>query len=130
MPEIVLPATVPTRARVFPDGVPEATVNPNFPLIWPLKFPLRVKEPVSVCPATKHGELEVNLKFRTVTEPSLFCWSEVPKAKTVELLLASKVAFQVPLIEFELFEPHPAAIRPSTTTVTSAHCFIREIPRV
>ena len=48
-------------------------VIPNAPVTFPLKFPVRVKEPVSVVFELKHGLDEVKLKFVTVTvEPPLF----------------------------------------------------------
>ena len=97
LPEIVFPAALPVNVRVFPVGVPDCTVMPNVPVTWPLKFPARVNEPVSVSPVTKQGELVVNLKLKTLTEPLLSTWSDVPKARTVELLFPMRVAFHFPL---------------------------------
>jgi len=96
-PEIVFPAALPVNVRVFPVGVPDCTVIPKLPVSWPLKFPDRANEPVSVSPVTKQGELVVNLKFKTLTEPLLSTWSDVPKARTVESLFPMRVAFHVPL---------------------------------
>ena len=83
VPEMVLPFAVPESASVLPAGDPDCTVKPNFPVTIPLKFPLRMKEPLSVSSDTKHGELVVKLKLETLSEPSPFTFNEVPKAKTV-----------------------------------------------
>jgi hypothetical protein len=72
LPEIVFPAALPVSVRVLPDGVPDCTINPNLPFTCPLRFPDSVNEPVSVSPLTKQGELVVNWKFKTLTEPLLF----------------------------------------------------------
>lgn len=127
LPEIVFPATLPVNLRVFPDGVPDCTIIAKLPFTWPLKFPVRVNEPVAVSPMTKHGELVVNLKFKTLTEPLLFTWSDVPKARTVELLFPMRVAFHVPLRldALVLFEPHPVKTKPTSTNAATANCFIR-----
>jgi hypothetical protein len=128
LPEIVFPAALPVNVRVFPVGVPDCTIIPKLPFTWPLKFPARVNEPVSVSPVTKHGELVVNLKFKTLTDPLLFTWSDVPKARTVELLFPMRVAFHVPLRldGFVLFAPHPAKTKPTSTNNATANCFITE----
>ncbi len=68
----VLPLPVPESASVLPAGDPDCTVKPNFPFTIPLKFPLSVKEPLSVSSDTKHGELVVKLKLETLSEPSPF----------------------------------------------------------
>src|SRR4051812_23371045 len=98
VPEIVFPFAVPESASVLPAGDPDSTVNPNFPFTFPLKSPLSVNEPASVSPETKHAESVVKLKLETLNEPSPFTFSEVPKAKTVELLPLISVAFQLPLM--------------------------------
>lgn len=87
-PEIVFPLTVPIIASVFPIGVPDWIVRSNLPFTCPLKVPLRVKEPVSVSPELKQGEMEVNLKFETLMVPLLFCWSVVLKPKAGNCLEA------------------------------------------
>src|SRR5579871_1057914 len=128
VPEMVLPFAVPVKDRVLPAGVPDFTVRPNVPFTWPPKFPLNVKEPVSVSPDTKHDELVLKLKFLMVSEPSPFTVNDVPKVKTVLLPLSSRVAFQDPftLAGFALFEPQPTRVRPTTSNAATANCFIRE----
>jgi len=110
VPVIVLPFTVPDRASVLPAGVTDCTVIPNLPATFPLKFPLRVNEPVSVSPETKQVEFVVKLKLVIFSESSLFTASAVPKLKTVALLVSVSVAFHVPfmLAGLELFEPQPS----------------------
>ena len=56
-PVMELPATVPFSISVLPPGDPDCTFIPNDPDMLPLKFPLRVNDPVAVSPFTKHGEL-------------------------------------------------------------------------
>jgi hypothetical protein len=127
LPEIEFPAAVPVNVRVFPDGVPDRTINPKVPFTRPLRFAASVNEPLSVSPMTKHGELVVNWKFTKLTEPSLFTWRDVPKARTVELLSPIRVAFQVPLKldGWVVFEPHPVKTRPTSTNKAGADRFIR-----
>jgi hypothetical protein len=130
VPEIVLPFAVPLSVRVLPAGDPDCTVKPNLPFTFPLKLPLSVKEPLSVSPETKHGELVVKLKLETLSELSLFTVSAVPKVNTVALPLLISVAFHVPLMlaGFELFDPQPISARLINTTNVAANCFIRIPP--
>jgi hypothetical protein len=123
VPEIVLPFAVPESPSVLPVGDPESTVKPNFPFTFPLKFPLSVKEPLSVSPETKQGELVVKLKLETVSEPSPFTFNEVPKVNTVALPPLTNVAFQFPLMfdGFELFEPQPISTRLMNKTIPAAN---------
>jgi hypothetical protein len=116
---------------VLPAGDPDCTLMPNEPFTLPLKLPLKVNEPDSVSPETKHEELEVKLKFVTVSEPSVFTVNDVPKLKLVELPLLSRVAFHVPLMlaGFE-FEPHPTRIRPATSKTVTAKCFTGNPPNL
>jgi hypothetical protein len=127
VPETVLPFAVPDSASVLPLGDPDSTVKPNFPFTAPLKFPLSVKEPVSVSPETKHGELVVKLKLETLSEPSPFTVKEVPKLNTVALPPLTNVAFHVPLMfdGFELFEPQPISARLINKTIPAANCFMK-----
>ena len=132
LPEIVLPPlTFPLSASMLPEGVPDCTFMPNLPFTFPLRFPLSVKDPVSVSPDAKHGEFVVKLKFTTVNEPSLFTVNPVPKLKSVVVLLLSRDAFHVPLrlAGFVLLDPHPTRVRPTASKATSANCFIR-VPRI
>jgi len=131
LPVMVLPFTLPVRARVFPEGDLETTVMPNLPLAWPLKFPASVKEPLSVSPDAKQGEFVLKLKFEMLIEPSLLTVIDVPKVKAGELPPLIRVAFHVPLTlaEFELFEPHPINVSPTTRITATARYFIK-IPRV
>jgi hypothetical protein len=132
VPVMVLPfATVPFSFRELPDGDPDCTVMPKLPFTWPLKFPPSVKEPLSVSPEAKHGELVVKLKLATLTDPSPFTDSDVPNAKLVVLLLPISVAFQFPLTLAGLvvLEPHPTRTRPAISKAKKANCFI-EIPQV
>src|SRR5215469_16077509 len=130
VPETVLPFAVPLSASVLPDGSPDCKFMPKAPFTFPLKFPLSVNEPVSVSPETKQGEFVVNLKLVTLSEPSLFSFNEVPKAKTVELPPLISDAFQVPLIldAWELFEPQPMSASPIKSTNTMPNCFVKTCP--
>jgi hypothetical protein len=123
VPEIVLPFALPESASVLPVGDPDSTVKPNFPFTAPLKFPLSVKEPVSVSPETKHGELVVKLKLETLSEPSPFSFNEVPKVNTVAFPPLTNVAFHVPLMldGFELFEPQPISARLISKTIPATN---------
>jgi hypothetical protein len=123
VPEIVLPLAVPESASVLPVGDPDSTVKPNFPFTFPLKSPLSVKEPPSVSPETKQGELVVKLKLETVSDPSPFPFSEVPNVNTVALPPLTSVAFHVPLMfdAFELFEPQPISARLINKTMPAAN---------
>jgi hypothetical protein len=61
----------------------ELIVIPNVPVTFPLKFPLRVNVPASeVSPDTKHEplEVEVNVKFETLSAPPLVSANVVVKA--------------------------------------------------
>jgi hypothetical protein len=71
VPVTALFFTVPCNVRVLPLGVPDWMVIPNPPVTFPLKFPLRVKDPVSVSPEAKHGDELVKLKLVTVTSVPL-----------------------------------------------------------
>src|ERR1700757_3068695 len=131
VPVMVLPfATVPLSFKLLPDGDPDCTVMPNLPFTWPLKFPPSVKEPLSVSPEAKHGELVVKLKLATLTDPSPFTDNDVPNAKLVVLPLPISVAFQFPLIlvGLVLLEPHPTRTRPAMSKAKTPNCFMR-IPR-
>ena len=129
-PEIVLPLVVPESASVLPVGDPDSTVKPNFPFAVPLKFPLSVKEPLSVSPETKHGEFALNWKLEMLSEPSPLTVNEVPKSKTDELPPLINVAFHVPLMleGFVLFEPQPISARLINTTNITANRFMRIPP--
>jgi hypothetical protein len=129
VPEIVLPFAVPESVKSFPEGDPESTEKPKLPFIWPLKFPLRVKEPLSVSPETKHGESVVKLKFEIDKELSPFTFSDVPKVnRACPPLLLVSVAFQVPLMldGFE-FEPQPISVTLATSSAAKTKCFIENI---
>lgn len=130
VPVIVLPLAVPDSASVLPEGFPDRTDIPNFPFTLPLKFPLSVKEPLSVSPERKHGEFVVNWKFDTLSEPSLLTCKDVPKEKTVVLPPLANVAFHVPLMleAFELLEPQPISAMHMNITNTTANRFMRDSP--
>src|SRR5579862_533065 len=132
VPVMVLPfATVPLSFNVLPDGDPDCTVMPKLPFTWPLKFPPRVKDPLSVSPVPKHGELVVKLKLLTLTDPSPFTANDVPNARLVLLLLPISVAFQFPLILVglaPLFAPQPTRTRPAISKTKTANCFMRDSP--
>lgn len=82
VPEIVFPFAVLVRVSVLPLGFPDVTVNWNVPSTLPLKSPLKMKEPASVSPDTKHGEFDLNWKLVTTSDPSPFTTNEVVKPKT------------------------------------------------
>ena len=73
----------------------------------------------------------VNLKLVTLSEPSLFWFNEVPKAKTVELPPLISEALHVPLIldPLELLE-QPTSASPIKSTNTMPNCFMKNFPRV
>lgn len=123
VPEIVFPFAVPDSASVLPVGDPDCTLKPNFPFTFPLKSPLRVKEPLSFSPETKQGELVVKLKLDTLNDPSPLTFNEVPKVNTVALPPLTNVAFHVPLMfdEFELFEAQPTSARLINKTIPVAN---------
>jgi hypothetical protein len=95
-------------------------VIPNPPVTFPLKFPLRVKDPVSVSPEAKHGDELVKLKLVTVTSVPLLCVSEVVNLKAGELsvLVSDAVQFPLMLPEFELPPPQALSTNPSATSIT------------
>src|SRR3954467_14205382 len=130
VPAIVFPLAAPESASVLPAGDPDCTVKPNLPFTLPLKSPLSVNEPVSVSPETKQGESVVKVKLETLRDPSPLTFSEVPKAKAVELLPLISVAFQLPLMfdALELFDPHPISARPIESTKATANCFMKFPP--
>ena len=70
VPVIVLLFTVPCRTSVLPLGVPDVMVNWNAPLILPLKFPLRTKDPDCDPPEVKHGVDVVKVSALTMIPAS------------------------------------------------------------
>src|SRR5215831_15442959 len=100
VPVIVFPLSAPVRVRVLPAGDDDCTAMPNLPPTLPLKFPAKVKEPLSVSEA-KHGELLAKLKFVMFNDPSLLTAIEVPNAKTGESPPLIRLAFQFPLMVLE-----------------------------
>ena len=100
MPEIVFPFAVPVRVSMLPLGDPDCTVNWNFPVTLPLTFPLRVNDPVSESPDSKHGDDVEKLKFVTLNDWSPLTLSDVVKLKAVFV----RVAVQLPLMLPELLE--------------------------
>ena len=81
-PEIVLPLTVPfikLRTLLVVPLVP-LMVIPNVPCTLPLKFPLRVNEPVSdVVSEAKQGAVEVKVNWVTLSVLPLPCVKVVEK---------------------------------------------------
>ena len=128
VPEMVLPVAAPESVRVLPPGVPDFTVSPNVPVVWPLKLPANVNDPDSVSPDTKHGELVLKLKFVMFSDPLPLTCSDVPNVNTGDppVTLVS-VAFHVPLIleAFVLLEPHPTRTNPTEISSATVNCFIR-----
>src|ERR1700693_2545013 len=101
----------------------------NAPVAFPLKFPLRMNEPVSDPPEAKHGVAVVKLRFVTLTTVPLFCIREVVNANTGAPFESDNPAVQFPLTLFELpelleFPPHPASNRPRSR-LAIPKCFIR-----
>jgi hypothetical protein len=92
----------------------------NAPITLPLKFPLRMNEPVSDPPEAKQGVAVVKLRLVTVTTVLLFCIREVVNANTGVPLESDNAAVQFPVTLFELPEllefppPHPTSDRPSS----------------
>jgi len=102
-----------------------------------LKFPLSTNDPLSVSPETKHDEFVEKEKLVTLSVPSLFTNSDVPKLNTVALLVSVSVAFQFPLILaglFELFEPHPISVKLNASNNVMPSLFMGasswKIPRI
>jgi hypothetical protein len=82
---MVFPFTVPLlRVRTFcvaPPGNSVEMVIPNVPVTLPLKFPLRVKLPVSdVVSPWKQGPVVVNVKLLTLSPFALAAVKVVEKA--------------------------------------------------
>ena len=98
VPVIVPPFTVPDKASVLPAGFPELMLKSNLPETFPLKSPIRTKDPLSVSPETKHDEFVVKLKLVMLSVPPLFTTSEVPKPKTGFPFVSVRLAVQFPLI--------------------------------
>lgn len=124
VPVIVLLFTVPWSTRVLPLGVPEVIVNWNAPVIFPVKLPLKIKEPVCVPPEVKHGVDVEKLRFVPVTVLPLLC-SEVENVKSC---VPVSVAVQLPVTLSALFDvPPPQATRtkPTARTIAIPNCFIR-----
>lgn len=128
VPEMVLPLAAPDSESVLPDGVPDFTVKPSVPVVWPLKLPATVNDPDSLSPDTKHGEFVVKLKLVMLNDPSPLTCSDVPNVKTGDppVVLIS-VAFQFPLTleALVLLEPHPARASPANISNATVKCFIR-----
>jgi hypothetical protein len=102
-------------------------VNWNAPLILPLKFPLRTKDPDCDPPEVKHGVDVVKVRFVPVTVAvPLLCVSDVVKAKAGVPSLFVSVAVQLPVTVFEVLELPPQArrIRPAAITIAIPNCFI------
>ena len=83
VPDTVLPATTPLSTSVFAEVPCDLMVMPKVPSVWPLRFPLKPKDPVSVSPEAKQGEVVVKLKLLMVNEPLLLDDRVVPKVKAV-----------------------------------------------
>jgi hypothetical protein len=130
VPVIVFPLTVPVSASVFPSGFADFTAKLNVPVTLPLKLPPNVNDPVAVSPETKHGEGELKVKLETLNVPSPFTTSDVPKVNAGLFPLSVSVAFQVPLtlaeLLDELFDPHPAIAKPTTSNRATAKFFIKD----
>ena len=125
-----MPFTVPVSANVFPEGDTDCTFMPNLPFTLPLKFPLNVKDPLSVSDE-KQDVLLVKLKLVIVTDPSPLDVMVVPNVKAGLFPLLTRLAFHVPSIfdAFELsFEPHPICARPATRTASRTKYFIKVPP--
>jgi hypothetical protein len=92
-----------------------------------LKFPLSANDPLSVSLETKHDEFVEKLKLLTLSVPSLFTTSDVPKLNTVVLPVSVSVAFQLPFILaglFELYEPHPTSVKPTASNTAMPSFFM------
>lgn len=110
--------TVPFRLRTFPSA--PIMVYWKLPDTWPLKFPCRVNDPVSVVVDGKHCVLfAVKVKLLDPSEPSARTVSSVLKANVSGPVLLS-VAAQFPLILPATceFEPQPASTRITTSRMS------------
>ena len=87
------------------------------PWTLPLKFPLRVKLPVSVVwPDTKQEPVDVIVKFVILNPLPPVSVSVVVKAKTggpPGVLIRLALQFPLMLVEFDPLLPHPAIVSPS-----------------
>jgi hypothetical protein len=124
VPEIVLLFTVPCRVStllVWGAGSIVEIVVPNVPVIFPLKFPVKVNVPVSLVCEAKQDEVVEKVRFVTLTEVPLLWVKDVVKAKAGDPSGFVKVAVQLPLMLAELLDPppHPPSISPSATSIAN-----------
>ena len=96
----------------------------------PLKFPLKVKLPVSVVwPDTKHESLDVIVKFVMLNPPPPVSVSVVVKEKTgCPCVVLIRLALQFPLmvVPFDPLPPHPGIVNTSAkvTIIQSGLCTV------
>ena len=97
-------------------------------MTFPLKFPLRMNDPVPEPPDAKQGVAVVKLRFVTLTTVPLFWLRDVVNAKAGVPSGFDSDAVQLPLTElFELFElppPHALSMSPSTRRIAIPSCFM------
>src|ERR1700730_3028237 len=101
----------------------------NAPVTLPLKFPLRMNEPVSDPPDEKQGVAVVKLRLVTLTAVPLLWLRDVVNAKVGPPLGSDNAAVQLPFTLFELLElplppPHAPSIIPSTRIVAILSCLM------
>ena len=129
VPLIVLPFAVPVRVSTLLLGEVDTTLNWNWPVRLPLKFPPKAKDPLSVSPDTKQ-ELEEIVRLVTLSVPSLFSVIEVVKVNACdpsELFVSTAVQLPLMLLEFELLEPHPMSTRAAASNNATASFFIKSV---
>lgn len=128
VPVMVLLATVPSRVRVLPLGVPDMIVSWKEPMIFPLEFWLRTNDPACDPPEVKQEVDVVKVRFVPVTATvPLSCVRDVVNAKAGVPSVFVSVADQLPVTVGELLElppPHATSTRPSTRTIGIKSCFI------
>jgi hypothetical protein len=102
-------------------------VSWNVPVTFPLKFPLRMNDPVPDPPDAKQGVAVVKLRFVTLTTMPLFWLRDVLNAKAGAPVGSDSAAVQLPFMLFELLEfppPHAPSISPSTRSIAIPSCFM------
>ena len=106
------------------------TVIPNVPWTLPLKFPLKVKLPVSVVwPDTKHEPFDVMVKFVMLNPLPPVSVSVVVKEKSgcpPDVLIRLALQFPLMVVAFDPLLPHPAIVNTSAkvTIIQTGLCTV------
>jgi hypothetical protein len=109
-------------------GEVDTTLNWNWPVRLPLKFPPKAKDPLPVSPTKQ--ELDEIVRLVTLSVPSLFSVIDVVRVNACdpsELFVSTAVQLPLMLPEFELLEPHPTSTRPAASNNATASFFIKSV---